>query len=139
MRVDIPLKQELIESCPGLLNELGLHVIDDQYFGDRMGNSYVTLQSSRLWVRFVRDRGQVWAEVAPLTAPTSWCPLAYVLEAIQGRLPMIQFDLPSTVHLLRDNFEALAEALGPRVSETNREIQRRREERLRALAGSTRK
>jgi hypothetical protein len=39
MRVDIPLKQEMVESIPGLLNELDLHVVEDVY----MLNTWVTL------------------------------------------------------------------------------------------------
>jgi hypothetical protein len=135
MCLDIPLKQEISESIPGLLEELGLHVVEDQYFPTSFGNSDVTLQSSRLLVRFVRDRGQVWAEVAPPTAPTSWWPLGFVLEAMQGRRPEIQFDLPTAALLLRENFRELVEALGPRLSETRREIEKRSEERLKALMG----
>lgn len=135
MRLDIPLKQEMVEILPGLLREFDLRVIEDQYLPESFGNSYVTLQSPRLLVRFVRDRGQVWAEVAPVTAPTSWWPLGFVLEAIQGQLPKTEFDVTSAVRLLRDNFRELAEALGPNLSETNREIERRSEERLKALIG----
>jgi len=93
MRLDIPLRQEMMESISGILEELDLHVIDDQYSPKSFGNSYVTLQSPKIRVRFVRDCGQVWAEVAPVTAPTSWWPLGFVLEAIRGQLPEIQFDL----------------------------------------------
>jgi hypothetical protein len=139
MRLDIPLKQEISESLPGLLEELDLRIVEDQYLPESFGNSYVTLQSPRLFVRFVRDRGQVWTEVAPVTAPTSWWPLGFVLEAIRGQLPEIQFDLISAARLLRDNFHELAEGLGPKLAETNREIERRSEERLKALAGSSRK
>jgi hypothetical protein len=133
MRLDIPLQQEIIESLPGLLEELDLHVVEDRYLPESFGNSYVTLQSPRLLVRFVRDRGQAWAEVAPVTAPTSWWPLGLVLEVIRGQLPDMQFDLTSAAHLLRDNFCELAEALGARLPETKREIEKRGEERLRAL------
>ena len=139
MRLDIPLKQEMGEILPGLLKEFDLRVIEDRYVPESFGNSYVTLQSPRLMVRFVRDRGQVWAEVAPVTAPTAWWPLGFVLEAIRGQLPEIQFDLISAVGLLRGNLLELAEALGPRLSETNREIERHSEERLKALRGSSRK
>jgi hypothetical protein len=136
MRLDIPLRQEMMESISGILEELDLHVIDDQYSPKSFGNSYVTLQSPKIWVRLVRDRGQVWAEVAPVTAPTSWWPLGFVLEAIRGQLPAIQFDLPNAARVLRDNFRGFVEALGPKLSETRRVIEQRREERLKALMGS---
>jgi hypothetical protein len=139
VRLDIPLKQEMAEILPEFDRELNLHVIEDRYAPESFGNSYVTLHSQRLLVRFVRDRGQVWAEVAPLTAPTSWWPIGFVLEAIGGQLPEIPFDLTSAARLLRDNFHELAEALGPRLLETNREIERRSQERLKALTESSRK
>jgi hypothetical protein len=90
-------------------------------------------------VRFVRDRGQVWAEVAAITAPTSWLHVAFVLEAIHGQQPSIPFDLTSAAGLLRDNFRDLVEALGPNLLETRREIEKRGAERLKALMASSRK
>ena len=44
MRVDIPLEQEINESFPGLLEELGLRVIDQKYLPRSFGNSYVILE-----------------------------------------------------------------------------------------------
>jgi hypothetical protein len=138
MRVDIPLKQEISESIPGLLEELGLHVVEDQYSPKSFGNSYVTLQSPGLLVRFVRDRGHVHAEVAPLTAPTSWWPLGFVLIAIQRQVPENQFGLLNAACLLRDNFRELSDALGSRLAETRRDIERLTEERLKEGAVGTR-
>ena len=133
MPLDIPLKQEMIEILPGLLKDFDLHVIEDQYLPESFGNSDVTLQSPKVLVRFVRDRGHVWAEVAPVTATTGWWPLGFVLQAIHGQLPEIQFGLSPAVRLLRDNFCELADALGPRLTETRGDIERLREERLQAM------
>jgi hypothetical protein len=133
VRLDIPLKQEMLEILPGLLKDFDLHVIEDRYLPESFGNSDVTLQSPQLLVRFVRDRGQVWAEVAPVTEPTSWWPLGDVLKAIQGQLPEAPFDLTSAVRLLRDNFRELADALGPRLTGTHRDIERLREARLKEM------
>lgn len=130
MRVDIPLKKEIAESIPGLLEELGLRVVKDQYLPKSFGNSDVTLQSPELLVRFVRDRGHVHAEVPPPTAPTSWWPLGFVLTAIQGQIPEGQFGLLGAARLLRDNFRELADALGPRLTGTLRDIERLTEVRL---------
>jgi hypothetical protein len=128
MRLDIPLKQEMSESIPGLLGDLDLHVVEDVYMPESFGNSYVTLQSPELWVRFVRDRGHVHAEVAPPTVPTSWWPLGLVLKAIQRQVPEDQFGVLNAARLLRDNFRELADALGPRLTETLRDIERVREQ-----------
>lgn len=132
MRLDMPLKQEMSEILPALADRFDLQVTDDRYAPESFGNSYVTLQSPRIMVRFVRDRGQVWVEVAPLSAPAAWWPLALALEAIGVQLPETQFDLRSAAALLCDNFQHLAEALGPGLSDTRGEIERRAEERVRA-------
>jgi hypothetical protein len=129
MRLDIPIKQEIVESHPGLLEEFGFLITEDRRLTESFGNSYVTLQSSTLWVRFVRDRGQVWAEVAAAAAPTNWYPLRFVLETIRGQLAEPQFDLLTATRLLRDNFRDLADALGPKLPDTLREI-------LKVLMGS---
>lgn len=136
MRVDIPLEQEINESFPGLLEELGLRVIDQKYLPRSFGNSYVILESPKLRVRFVRDRGQTWADVAA-RARGEWWHLSYVLETIRGGAPEIKLDLPTAVRLLKENFPALAEALGPKLSQTIRGINQLRSERLAALRRST--
>ena len=133
MRSDIPLKQEMSEILPGLLEDLGLHVVEDRYLPRTFGNSDVTLQSPKLCVRFVRDRWHVHAEVAPPTAPTTWWPLGFVLKAIQRQVPEDQFGVLNAARLLRDNFRELADALGPRLAETHRDIERLTEERLKVL------
>jgi hypothetical protein len=134
MRLDITLRQEMLESIPELLEELDLHVVEDRYLPESFGNSDVTLQSPKLWVRFVRDRGHVHAEVAPPTAPTSWWPLGFVIKAIHCQVPEDQFGLLNASRLLRDNIRELADALGPRLTETLRDIERLTEERLEAGA-----
>ncbi|MGB6946755.1 MAG: hypothetical protein WBE37_30450 [Bryobacteraceae bacterium] len=135
MSLDIPLKQEMTETLPGFLQELDLLVIEDLYLPKSFGNSYVTLQSPKFFVRFVRDRGQVWAEVAPVTAPASWWPLGFVVEAMQGHQPEYKFELSDAAHMLKENFRELANALGPRLPETRREMERHGAERLKAMIG----
>lgn len=135
-RTDISLKQEMMQSLPRLPEELGLRFVEDLYLPEHAGDSYVTLQCSGLLVRFVRDRGQVWVEVAPATAPTSWWPVTFVLEALQGKTPQVQFNLQAAASLLRDHFSELEHALGSRLSETQREMERLKAERLDALMRS---
>ncbi|MGD0436992.1 MAG: hypothetical protein ABSB86_11045 [Bryobacteraceae bacterium] len=135
-RTDISLKQEIIQTLPRLPEELGLRFVEDLYLSEHAGDSYVTLQSGGLLVRFVRDRGQVWVEVAPVTAPTSWLPVTFVLEALQGKSPQVQFNLLAAASLLRDHFSELEQALGPRLSETQREMERLKAERLDVLMRS---
>lgn len=136
MGVDIPLEQEISEGFPRLLEELDLRVTDQRYLPESFGNSYVVLESPKLRVRFVRDRGQTWADVAAIAPGTEWWHLSHVLEAIQGTAPQIQLDLPTAVSLLKENFSIISEALGPKLPQTTQEINRHRSERLRSLRGS---
>jgi hypothetical protein len=59
--------------------------------------------------------------------------LGFVLKAIQRHVPEDQFGVLNAAGLLRDNFRELADALGPRLTETRRDIERLTEERLKAL------
>jgi len=63
MSTSIPLKQEVTEQLPWLFEELGFRVVEDHFDPKSFGNSFVTLGSPGLQVRFVRDRGQISAEV----------------------------------------------------------------------------
>ena len=111
----------------------GMRIVDQQYLPQSFGNSYLILESPKLRVRFVRDRGQTWADVSSIAPGAEWWHVAYVLEAIYGTAPQIQLDLTTAVGLLKRNFSVLAAALGPKLSDTTREINLHRSERLRAL------
>ncbi len=133
MNLKIPLKQQVINDQPWLFDDLGFSIVEDDYRPDAFGNSFVTLESTILRLRFVRDRGQVWADVGSPTDPKTWWHLLFVLEAVLGKRPDLRFDLDEAASLLRDNFSTLAEALGPRLSETKRQLDRFQEKRLRDL------
>jgi hypothetical protein len=85
---------------------------------------------------FVRDRGYVSLDVASPAAPGVWLGLSWVLEAIRGE-PARNFsgdgELELVASILHQNFDVLAEALGPRLAETKVEVQRRLELRRAAL------
>ena len=136
MPINLPLKQELDEDFPQFLEELGMRIVDQQYLPQSFGNSFLILESPTLRVRFVRDRGQTWADVSSIAPGAEWWHVAYVLEAIYGTAPQIQYDLATAVGLLKRNFLGLVEPLGPKLSHTTREINRHRSERLKALRRS---
>jgi hypothetical protein len=133
MSASIPLKQEVTEQLPWLFQDFGLRVVEDDFDPKSFGNSFVTLESTGLRVRFIRDRGQVSAEVASCSDPGRWWNLEHVCELIAGRSVEPGFELSSVGALLRNNFPALVEALGPKFSETKRELERKAEERKRAF------
>jgi hypothetical protein len=127
-----PLKDEVIEQLPWLFDELGFRVVDDRYEAHHFGDSFVTLESDRLRVRLVRDRGEVDADVASLSEPDRWRPLVLVYEAISGELVLTAPQLDAVARFLRENLSALEESLGPRWRETKAELERRGAERIRA-------
>ncbi len=133
MSTSIPLKQEVTEQLPWLFEELGFRVVEDHFDPKSFGNSFVTLGSPGLQVRFVRDRGQISAEVASRSEPGKWWNLEHVCELIAGRSIEPGFELSSVAALLRNNMPALMESLGPKFPETKRELERRAEERKQAF------
>jgi hypothetical protein len=123
-----PLLPEVKEKLPWLFDELGFILIWHDYGYKSVGNSLVELKSDSLRLRFIRDMGKVFAEVASLAEPEDWHDLSWVLEAICGE-PAAMFtgtgDLESVASLVRQNLGALIEGLGPRLSQTKQELQRR--------------
>jgi hypothetical protein len=128
-----PLQEQLRSHAPWLFEEPGLKVTLDSYDAKAFGNSIVVLQSENMTVRFVRDRGQIFAEFETSAEPGKWLNLGFVLEAIHGTAPQPIFDLEGVVSLLRKNFTSIVEALGPGWLQTKHELERRRQERLKAL------
>lgn len=115
MSANIPLKQEVTEQLPWLFQDFGFQVVEDDFDPKSFGNSFVTLESSGLRVRFVRDRGQVSAEIASRSDPGMWWNCEHVCELIVGRTVEIGFELSAVAALLRNNFPALTDYLGPEV------------------------
>ncbi|MBS1912771.1 MAG: hypothetical protein JST22_12355 [Bacteroidetes bacterium] len=133
MRTDVSLKQEVAERLPWLFQEFGFRVVKERFDPEIFGNSYVTLESRSLRVRFVRDRGQIFADVASLSEPEAWWHMEHVCQLVVGRNVESGFGLSELAALLRDNYSALADYLGPKFAETKRELTRRAEERKQAI------
>ena len=86
----VPLREEIARDFPWLLSDLGFTVTYADWRPQSFGDSVLVLESKDLRVRFVRDRGQVWAEVQ---VSEKWWPLYWVLEAIRGTVPESRFEL----------------------------------------------
>ena len=125
MNVLIPLKQELIEQQPWLFQELTLKIVDDAYSSEHFGDSFVTLESSSLRVIFIRDRGQIFIEVASPFDPENWWNINDICEFILHKKIRPEFDLQAVATLLRNNLPALTDYLGPKLNETRRELKKR--------------
>lgn len=129
MNGSIPLKQEVTEQLPWLIHDYGLRIVEDEFDPMSFGNSFVVLESPVLLIRFIRDRGQVFAEVASHSEPRNWFNLEHVCELSTGRIDALDLDLPSVGELLRINLPSLIELLGAKFELTKRELERRDKER----------
>ncbi len=133
MNASLPLKEEMLQELPWLFREFGLQITESNFNPKIFGDSFVILRSSAFRVRFVRDRGQNFAEVASLSDPQTWWNLENVCEIITGRKVEISFQLPAVANLLRNIFRHSASDLGPRYVDTKQELERRAEVRRRAF------
>lgn len=127
------LKQQVIRQLPWLFEELGFRVVDQDFDPMSFGDSFVTLQSADLRVRFVRDRGQISAEVAAIRDPSNWWHLGDVCGVISGQRVEPGFELAGVALLLRERFPAVIEYLGPRYIETKRALERVADDRKQSL------
>ena len=123
-----PLLPEVKEKLPWLFDDLGFVLVWQDYDYKSFGNSLVELRSDTLRLRFVRDMGKIFAEVASPTTPEDWLGLGWVLEAIKDE-PASTFtggcELEGVASLVRENLSTLIESLGPKLSQTKQELQRR--------------
>jgi hypothetical protein len=133
MNHDLSLKRAIVSELPWLFSDLGFRIVEDDFRPEAFGDSFVTLESGSLRVRFVRDRGQVWADVGTIEKPGKWWHLIYILEAIHGVLPESTFELKQAASLLAENLPAIAESLGPELRATEAELKLSEAERLRAF------
>jgi hypothetical protein len=128
-----PLVRNIQERLPWLFSEYGFRIVDYSYHPQSSGNCVVTLESESLRLRFHRDRGMSYAELASKADPDKWSDLSLLLLAIQGKRPDPAFE--GTAILLKNNLQAITEALGPRLVETKQELDRREAAGREALAG----
>jgi hypothetical protein len=128
-----PLQEQIRVRAPWLFDTLGCSVIEDSYDSKAFGDSVVVLQCEKVKIRFLQDRGQIFVELMPPAEAGKWWDLFFLLEAIHGLVPNSSFDLDDVTSLLRNELVNLIDALGPKWSQTQHELQRRRQERLEAL------
>jgi hypothetical protein len=72
-------------------------------------------------------------DLAPRSNPEEWFSLWWLYEAIHNESIKPRFTLNAVGDLLKQEFAALVEALGPKLPETQKEVERRRNERLRTF------
>ena len=131
--LSLPLERLVTERLPWLFQELGFRVTSSTFDPRSFGDSIVILESDNLRLRFERDRGQVIVYLAAGSEPQKWFSLVSLYEAVHNGSVEPRYTLEANASLLRTEFPALVEALGPKLPETQKEIDRRKNQRLRAL------
>ena len=126
-----PLKPLIEEKFPWLFEELGFRAVAWSYNPKVYWDSTLTVESDMLRLRFIRDRGEIRAQLASISEPETWWDLVSLLEVIHGEKPEPQ--LEGVAPLVRTNYSHLVQALGPQLSETKKELERLQEERRRVM------
>jgi hypothetical protein len=121
-----PLVRQITDRMPWLFADCGFRIVDDLYDTRAFGNCLVTLESETLRLRFHKDRGIGYAELASQTDPEYWFDLALLLRPILGERPDPNFE--GAALLLENNFPALVTALGSKFPDTKREEEQRKDE-----------
>jgi hypothetical protein len=119
--------------------DLAFRVAYSDYDPASFGNSLVILDSDSIRLRFMRDRSQIMLDLAATSEPEDWLGLWWLYEAIHNESIKPRFTLNAVGDLLKQEFTALVEALGPKLLQTQKEIERRRSERRAPLGRSCRK
>jgi hypothetical protein len=132
-----PLHQELRSHASWLFDELHFEVIKEEYDYKAFGDTVVLLRSQGMRMRFVLDRGQVFAQFEPPTEPGEWVDLSFLLHAINGRAPLPTFDLDGLLSLVRANFDVLIKTLGRDWGATKEILRRQGVERMQLLRAGT--
>ncbi len=131
-----PLKDAIAERFPWL-TELGFRMTRHAYDPRAMGSSLVDLESDRLKLRFMRDRGVIWLEVAAPSYPEGWIELRQLWITLTGYPPEPELD--GWAWFFRDNQSVIEQALGPDLEKTRNAIALLREANESAVARYTAK
>lgn len=78
------LSEEISGTCSSLLATLELTLVDEEYDPEFFGNSLAVFENGKLRVRLIRDRLQVFADLASHSEPERWWDLYRALELLDG-------------------------------------------------------
>ncbi len=123
-------QDDVKRSFAKLVERRGFRVLAGGFDERSFGNALVLLESDDYSIRLVRDRGQVFVELASPTDPGNWHGLGRVLAALQGepeedRAWSGSVNLADAASVIEANHEALAESLGSnRYDRTRIELER---------------
>lgn len=103
------ISDELGLCCPYLFDTLGFALVEETFDQDSFGNSTAVLESRDLRLRFVRDRGQVFADIGSMVEPELWWDITLIVPLLGSRQPE-QPEVSEVERLatyIRDNYQSL--------------------------------
>jgi len=127
-----PLKDQVEERLPWLLNDLGFRISSSSYDYKAMGSSRVFLETDALRLQFVYDGSGPWIEVASPADPDFWMELGSLWYSLSGKRPNPQ--LEGWAWFFRDHLREISEALGPQYPATKQAWEKMIAERQEILA-----
>lgn len=98
------LIHQLVPAFSNLLQQYGFKKIEEMYSPEDFGNAFIKMVSSDFQLRFIRDRDQVFVDVAPI-ATDHWHKLEYALEFVDPDIRFEEFGSPPEVGRLAKSLE----------------------------------
>ena len=104
----------------GLINTLKLHLLKETYDPNFFGNSIIELGGDTMRIRVIKDRGQIFVDIASPVDPDNWYFLERILEAVGSKTetPMNP-DSPETLELSAKLIERHLDAIQAGLSAQN--------------------
>lgn len=118
------LEAKLLAEHPQLFTKTGLKIIESSYEANSFGNSLVMLKAPSFFLRIIRDRGQVFADIASSTPPVTYWRLEDVCALIEGKKVDTGLSLSTIILLLNQHLSALSNLMGPEYEQTKLALSR---------------
>jgi hypothetical protein len=110
--MDERLRKQIGDAFTDLIREHGFRMLVESYSPEHFGNAVVVLEGEEYSVRVVRDRFEMFVDLASPTDPGNWHSVERVLAALDGTdEPQKPFPLVDAAELVAANHERLASHL----------------------------
>jgi len=109
-----------------LISSYGFKIVEDQHDSSNFGNAVVVLDSSDFRIRLVKDRDQIFGEVASYSEPETWYGIDRLYEVINLKpIPKQSGSIDDIVAAIEKDLVRIEHSLHPmRFSATKKELER---------------
>lgn len=110
--MDEHLRKQIGDAFTNLIREHGFRMLVESYSADHFGNAVVVLEGEEYSVRVVRDRFEVFVDLASPADPGNWHNVERVFAALDGtEEPQKPFPLVDAAEVIAANHQRLASHL----------------------------